>query len=313
MSEGRRVPALVGVPVATLWAAPTAPLERHAGALTPGGDVLAWMQRLELADRHSIVGRALTQMLWGDPVLVEREEDGWALVVATRQPSSLDPRGYPGWVPRHQLVPWVPAPRGCRRVVTALSSAVHLDRQRSSLSLSFGTELYRSEPALAGPRGLVAARSRTGHSLWLPAEDWGPVDDTAGTAAVVSSALAFLGVPYLWGGTSGGGVDCSGLVSLVARRHGTRLPRDAADQALVGEAVGLDMLAAGDLMFFTARGAPGAHHVAMAVGEHHMVHAPRTGSCVEIAPVAAERYATDTVHARRHRWGSRAAPRSLTR
>ena len=84
--------------------------------------------------------------------------------------------------------------------------------------------------------------------------------------SVVAAAREYLGTPYRWGGMTGDGIDCSGLVWVAYRRHGITLPRDADQQRGVGDPVARDELAAGDLLFF-----PG--HVAIATGAQSFVHA----------------------------------------
>jgi len=90
----------VNVPVTTLWTSPTAPREVDAWAVAPTPDVVAWLADIDKADaRLGLHGRALTQLELGEPVDIIGEADGgWLEVVAPMQPSSLDARGYPGWL-----------------------------------------------------------------------------------------------------------------------------------------------------------------------------------------------------------------------
>jgi hypothetical protein len=89
-----------------------------------------------------------------------------------------------------------------------------------------------------------------------------------------SAVDLFVGTSYQWGGVTPWGADCSGLVQSVFALHGVRLPRDAWQQARAGRDAGRDILAAraADLLFFSDR--PDAHvtHVAIALGESHIVH-----------------------------------------
>src|SRR6266516_3138951 len=96
-----------------------------------------------------------------------------------------------------------------------------------------------------------------------------------------SIALHYLGVPYLWGGASPSGFDCSGLVMYVYAQLGISLPHFAAAQYGFGTPVSRDQLEPGDRVFFD-----GLDHVGIYIGGDQMVHAPHTGDVVRIAPLA---------------------------
>jgi cell wall-associated NlpC family hydrolase len=97
-------------------------------------------------------------------------------------------------------------------------------------------------------------------------------------ARVVALARRELGVPYVWGGESPAGFDCSGLVAYVYGRLGVSLPRVAADQYRAGRHVARSVLRAGDLVFFD-----GLDHVGIYIGGGRFIHAPHTGDVVRIS------------------------------
>jgi cell wall-associated NlpC family hydrolase len=101
------------------------------------------------------------------------------------------------------------------------------------------------------------------------------------SSAVVNYATNFLGTPYVWGGTSPSGFDCSGFTQYVYRHFGVNLPRVASDQQQVGYNVSISDLRPGDLVFV---GYP-AHHVGIYVGNGYMIHAPQTGDVVKLSPI----------------------------
>jgi cell wall-associated NlpC family hydrolase len=145
------------------------------------------------------------------------------------------------------------------------------------------------------------AATRSGHRLRLPAPALAPPGEAPARGPdIIRSAMGFAGLDYLWGGTTGFGLDCSGLAWLVLRRHGIVAPRDAHDQAEAGQPVPLGTLTAGDLVFFAEPPSGRIHHVGLALGDGRMVHSPRTGRPVEVTSLATEPYASELVSGRRY-------------
>ena len=111
-------------------------------------------------------------------------------------------------------------------------------------------------------------------SLW---EERGSGRFARDGAAVVETAREWSGVPYVWGGRTRWGADCSGMVQMIYRTHGVVLPRDSYQQAEIGQAVepGEDLTGVepGDLLFFHARESARVVHVALSVGGSKMLHA----------------------------------------
>ncbi|HEY8415888.1 MAG TPA: C40 family peptidase [Thermaerobacter sp.] len=165
-------------------------------------------------------------------------------------------------------------------------------------------------PALGGPGvtpGVAVAWLRRASVTVLPAEagNVGGASGASGTA-LLDTARQFLGVPYLWGGTSGFGVDCSGFVYLVHRAHGLLIPRDAGPQRDHGggRPVEREALRPGDLVFFAHDGGRGAvHHVAMYAGDGRMIHAPNSERPVEEIPLDTPPYGDKYAGARRYHAG----------
>ncbi|MFA6000716.1 MAG: NlpC/P60 family protein [Thermoleophilia bacterium] len=113
--------------------------------------------------------------------------------------------------------------------------------------------------------------------------NFGPAPvSTAGGAAGI--AMQYLGVPYVWGGASPSGMDCSGLVVVVFGQMGISVPRTAAAQYSAGTPISYNELAPGDLVFFGYGG--GISHVGIYIGGGSMIHAPFEGEVVQIAPVS---------------------------
>ena len=100
----------------------------------------------------------------------------------------------------------------------------------------------------------------------------------------LKTAESFIGVPYLWGGTTALGFDCSGFVQQVYRLNGVALPRDADQQSVLGRRV--EEARAGDLLFF---GNESVTHVAVATGPSEFIHAPMKGGVVEHGHLGGDR------------------------
>ena len=117
---------------------------------------------------------------------------------------------------------------------------------------------------------------------------------------VVELAKEYLGTPYVWGGTTPDGFDCSGLVYYVYGQLGVKLYRVAADQNKNGVPVPLDGLEPGDLVFFWNRQYYSEiNHVGIYVGDGEFIHAPQTGDVVKIVPIDSGYYKKNIYSARR--------------
>ena len=112
-------------------------------------------------------------------------------------------------------------------------------------------------------------------------------------AQIVAVAQRYIGVPYVYGGASPSGFDCSGLVQYVFNQVGISIPRVAVDQSKGGIAVSKANLQPGDLVFF---GSP-VSHVGIYIGNDQFINAPKTGDVVKISTLSTR---TDYNCARRY-------------
>ena len=127
----------------------------------------------------------------------------------------------------------------------------------------------------------------------------GLVAGSAVGTQVAMDALSHLGEPYVWGGESPGGFDCSGLVKYLYAQHGVGLPRVADAQARVGTSIPPSALQAGDAVFFAdASGYIG--HEGLYLGNGQFVHAPHSGDVVKVSSLLEGSYAQRYAGARRY-------------
>jgi peptidoglycan DL-endopeptidase CwlO len=156
-----------------------------------------------------------------------------------------------------------------------------VNRQKSYISsLKASIQKILDEQAAARQRAAEAAAGQgisttTTTTTNLPV----PPSSTLGGQAV-AIAEQYLGVPYVWGGASPSGFDCSGLVMYVYGQLGVSLPHNAFAQMSSLPAVPLNALEPGDLVFFN-----GASHVGIYVGNGTMIHAPHTGTVVQFGSI----------------------------
>jgi cell wall-associated NlpC family hydrolase len=238
---------------------------------------MTWSQKADL------IGRADTQVMIGDRVFVVAITPGWAQVVIPSQSTPLDTRGYPAWIPVQQLSPQAPPAAPTVAGVTSPTAWLH-ESNGASMELSFGTRL----PVLANQGSSIKVGLPAGAVATIGSAD--VIVSPAGTLppsaeSVLLSARGFLGVQYLWAGTSGFGYDCSGLVHSVYQMQGVLLPRDADAQATAGHWVAKGGLQPGDLVFFGSS-ASTIHHVAIYAGGGNILESPQTGSAVRVVPLS---------------------------
>jgi gamma-D-glutamyl-L-lysine dipeptidyl-peptidase len=230
---------------------------------------------LDLRGEPSHQSERLSQLFFADTVAVIEDKSGFARI---RQAD-----GYAGWVDS--------------RLLTAISAqqaityrkklnGVIATPQAPLLDLPEGTTvpphfLYYGTP--------VHVRSRRGKFAVILTPDLKRylVRETAlksvdfkrrarlSGANLILEAKRFLGVPYLWGGITPAGFDCSGLVRTVCGRFGIYLPRDTKDQIEVGRHIERSEVKTGDLLFFK-------RHVGFAIGNDRIIHASRGGAGVRV-------------------------------
>ncbi len=145
--------------------------------------------------------------------------------------------------------------------------------------------------AAARAAAAAAAQRQAAQSAGRPPDVPGTtfVPPGSGHSSAVAIAQRYLGVPYVWGGASPSGFDCSGLVMYVYAQLGISLPHSAAMQYGYGTHLSRDQLAPGDLVFF-GYSAASIHHVGIYAGGGSMIDAPYTGAVVRYDSLSSDYY-----------------------
>jgi cell wall-associated NlpC family hydrolase len=167
----------------------------------------------------------------------------------------------------------------------------------STLALIIATSPFGTTPPRTG--GSVSSRPAATRAARPRAREvprrLGPSPES-----VARTARSYVGTPYLWGGTTRKGIDCSGLVQSVFAAHRLSLPRVAPDQARRGWALKAQWVRAGDLLFFTNHPGSGLiEHVGIAVDGQHMVHASTSRNTVVLDRFDSRYYQEHFLFARR--------------
>lgn len=222
----------------------------------------------------------MTQGLMGMPVRV-LEKDGWYRIQT--------PDKYIAWVhrvgihpvTREELVAWNEAPKV---VVTSHYGFVYSQPKVGTQPVSDVVAGNRLK--LEGTKGafyrVAYPDGRQGYlpkELAIPEDKW-RAQIKQDAASIIATAHTLMGVPYLWAGTSSKGVDCSGFMRTVLFMHDILIPRDASQQAYVGEHIDIapdfGNLQPGDLIFFgrkaTAERRERVVHVGMYIGNKRFIH-----------------------------------------
>lgn len=191
----------------------------------------------------------VSQILFGETYQVIEQKSDWCLI-------QTDFDQYQGWINEAQFFHFVHTPSGQSYIIP--SSLTWLQTPKIKLALPAGAQVFYQEDGkietCCGYKGKLLYAMPPGQGI-------------------LEVAQQFLMAPYLWGGRSYFGIDCSGFVQIAYKILGHALPRDAKDQALVGKTLGfLDNCQAGDLAFFENEQGK-IVHVGIMLNPNQIIHA----------------------------------------
>ncbi|MDF3025374.1 MAG: peptidase [Alphaproteobacteria bacterium] len=213
----------------------------------------------ETPDANAVKGKLETQLVFGEGFIVDNEEGNWAQGRCAHD-------DYPGWIEKRFLGDDA-AP--ATHIITAARSSVY--RADSMKSPCVGVFSFGSRVSL---RVTGEKWSQLSSGAWIYTKHLSPVAEKFDDH--LATAKKFLETPYYWGGRSGFGIDCSGLVQVSLALAGIKAPRDTEQQITLGASTPRSRT--GDLVFF-----PG--HVGIMVDEDNILHANAFHMKVAVEPL----------------------------
>ncbi|GLI06251.1 gamma-D-glutamyl-L-lysine endopeptidase [Paenibacillus tyrfis] len=297
----------VAVSVATVWTSPDSPCPLDEPALRHPAAITEWLGAMTVKDKLDLYGanRIQTQMLYGTEAVAAEESGDWVKVLIPEQSTRKEGAGYPGWVPKRQLTEasaqssvdqWAE--------VSAPRAILSLRSLQAEIELSFLTRLPVIEETTDGvvvdtPHGAGFLPKDQVRIAGRPASSVMEEEHTG--KRLVRQGMRFIGLPYLWGGMSSFGYDCSGFAYSMHKSQGILIPRDASDQADRGQMVERDRLEPGDLLFFAYEEGKGrVHHVGIYAGDNRMLHSPDSEGCIELVELDGYKLAKEHCISRRY-------------
>jgi cell wall-associated NlpC family hydrolase len=166
----------------------------------------------------------------------------------------------------------LPALMGVALTVSVMAPNVAFAENQDQADVNQTTVIEQTSPLASGVHSIISDSLLENASALVQQES---------ASNLVDMAMSFQGTPYVYGGTTPAGFDCSGFTQYCFRNAlGIDLPRTAAAQAGMGEQVSLDNLQEGDLLFWGS--GSGVYHVAIYVGNNSYIHAAGTGKGVRV-------------------------------
>ncbi len=218
----------------------------------------------------------VSQAILGTPVRILKEIEGWTLIQT--------PDLYIGWTNRSAIHPMTRSDinewRSSERLIyTGTDGSIKGENPDNTIISDLVAGALVVKKSVSSKFAVIALPDgRTGVIQKVNWTDFNKWKDTVSlkTDLMISTGKKFMGFPYLWGGTSSKGMDCSGFVKTVCFLNGVILERDASQQVNHGTEVdlsgGTGKLIKGDLLFFGSRQPYRVNHVGLYIGNSEVLH-----------------------------------------
>lgn len=221
-----------------------------------------------------------TQATMGTPLKVLKKQDAWFLIQT--------PEKYISWIDaagltlmsEQEIITWYQEDKA---IFTSLFGHVYDSEKETEIvsdlvagNIMLTKNEYQNHLQISLPDGRLGFVRK---DLMMPYETWLETRETS-AEKLIQTAKSMMGVPYLWGGTSVKGVDCSGFTKTIYFLNGEIIPRDASQQVHEGEEVDVNKnwqnLEVGDLLFFGSKASDDSKervvHVGMWIGDNSFIH-----------------------------------------
>lgn len=271
------------------------------GSAVPSANAVVTVPVANMYSRPNANAGVVSQAIFGANAQIVGRRGAW-LHIRTAD-------SYTGWITASSVVRHKPyaqdgAPGGAYVEVESLFANLYREadvtKHRPVLTVPFEARLELLPAQADDPRWLQV-KLPGGHKVWIQRGDVNSDAKPQAIPDLIAFSRRFLGLPYLWGGTSTYGYDCSGFTQMLSRRRGVLIPRDATQQAAWPgmTAVARDRLQPGDLLYFGAD-ADKVTHTGMYIGNGEFIDAtPWRRPVIQIDRLDDEHWAPLFVAARR--------------